>query len=237
MTHPSLAWGNACFYDENKTIFFLLAAVMSGPLGSVDNSEIWDGWSEKAQQRVTGNKFSTRNIFLRHTDHLDMCLSSMFHHQPTVTVKSWNKTTLIVVCVLCHCFSLMWFGAVLQLSIRHCVLEEKASDQTPSLSSWKVRQQHASMCVRLLLCTITDTYTDNAHPPTECFLSLSGRHQWMPGAARLVPGRTVHQHLWQLPVWMSKRLCPQHRYKSLWRYSTHTCICMQPHRHMNTQVT
>lgn len=45
------------------------------------------------------------------------------------------------VCVLLV-VNTLWCS-VLQLSTRHCALEERASNQTPSLSSWKVRQQCA----------------------------------------------------------------------------------------------
>ena len=86
---------------------------MSGPL-----------WSEIADQKK----------------HNRERLNSTSHHQQNVTVKSWSETTLTVGCLLCHCCLLMCCVAVLQLSTRRCVLEEKASDQTPSLSSWKVRQ-------------------------------------------------------------------------------------------------
>lgn len=88
---------------------------------------------------------------------------SMSEHQRTVTAKSCNKTTLIVICALSHRDLVLC--SVFQLSTRHCVLEGRASDQIPSPSSWKVRRQHA---IR---------HTANTHPPTVplsvSFLSLA----------------------------------------------------------------
>lgn len=62
--------------------------------------------------------------------------------------KSW-------LCVPRRCRWFMRCGAVLQRSTRRCVLEEKASVRTPSLSSWKVRQQHACVCLRQFARVLT----------------------------------------------------------------------------------
>lgn len=115
--------------------------------------EIWDGWSGKKHSRER-QETSFFGHLTNWTRDLTQCLNI------TVTAKSCNKTTLIVICashlVLCSAF---------QLSTRHCVLEERASDQIPSPSSWKVRRQHA---IR---------HTANTHPPTVplsvSFLSLA----------------------------------------------------------------
>lgn len=203
-------------------------AVMSGPLGSVDSSEIWDGWSEKKHNKVwqeTSWWSETSFSGTWPTGHVS-------HHQPAITVKPCNKTSLIVVCVLCHCFWLMWFGVVFCVTAEYKTLCPGGEGFRPNPITVILEGQTAtSFHVFVRGCSCVQT--DNTHPPTmplSVSFSLSGRHQWVPGAAGLVPGRTVHQHLWQLPVWMSKRLRPQHRNQSLWRYQTHTCISMQPHR-------
>lgn len=150
-------------------------AVMSGPLGSVDSSEIWDGWSEKKHNKVwqeTSWWSETSFSGTWPTGHVS-------HHQPAITVKPCNKTSLIVVCVLCHCFWLMWFGVVFCVTAEYKTLCPGGEGFRPNPITVILEGQTAtSFHVFVRGCSCVQTLTQITHTHPQCpwvfpFLSLA----------------------------------------------------------------
>lgn len=128
---------------RTKTFCFVILSHWSHVRSTGLGREHWDlrelMWREKKgksnkQNKVDGSRFKAPHQpcrGLNSTCHQPVVLSNLVIKHP------WLRFVCVLLVV-----NMLWCS-VLQLSTRHCALEERASNQTPSLSSWKVRQQCA----------------------------------------------------------------------------------------------
>lgn len=120
--------------------------------------------------------------------------------------------------------------SVFQLSTRRCVPEEKASDQTQSLSSWKVRQQHAIMY----------TLKQITPPPPTILLSVSSLWQIsmnVRSCQACAREDSASTPLAASSVNVQEALPSTQTPESVKVLDTHLYFCAVQYRHMNTQVT
>ncbi len=116
-----------------------------------------------------------QKCLLQAPDQLGLWLSSTSHHWPTITLKSCDKTTSIMGCMLCHCCWLMWFDVVFCVTAEYKTLCPGGEGFRPNPITVILEGQTATSyhvfvwgysCVHLQTLTqITPT-----HNAPECFL-------------------------------------------------------------------